>query len=159
MAYHLDDYSAGGDTVGPVDFLVLEFPGTDFNGEIMRNLADLVAAGTIRIIDLVVVAKSKYGSVATMEMQELHEDVTDALAPLQATISELITRDDLAAIADKLVNDSTAAVMLFENVWAVKTMQAMLKANGRVLAHERIPHEVVAEAIEDIASMRIAEAA
>jgi len=159
MAYHLDDYSAGGDSVGPVDFLVLEFPGTDFNGEIMKNIADLVAAETIRIIDLVVVAKSKYGSVATLEMQELTGDASDALAPLQATISELITRDDITAIAEKLVNDSTAAVILYENVWAVKTMQAMLKANGRVLAHERIPHRVVAEAIEDIASMRSAQLA
>jgi len=154
MAYHLDDYSAGGDSVGPVDFLVLEFPGTNFNGEIMRNLVDLIAADTIRIIDLVVVAKSKFGSVATMELQELHQDASDALAPLQATISELITRDDIAAVADKLDNDSTAAVMLYENVWAVKTMQAMLKANGRVLAHERIPHRVVAEAIEDVSSLR-----
>ena len=155
MAYQLED----ADSIGPVDFFVVEFPGTDFNGEIMGNIAELVAAGTIRIIDLVVVAKSKYGSVATMEVQELTGGAMDVLAPLQATISELITRDDINAIADKLVNDSTAAIFLFENVWAVKTMQAMLKANGRVIAQERIPHAVVAEAVEDIAAMRSAQLA
>jgi len=150
---------ADAQSVGPVDFLVLQFPGTDFNGEIMGQIADLVAAGTIRIIDLVVVAKSKYGSVATMEMQELSKDVSDALAPLQATISELITRDDLTAIAEELENDTTAAVMLYENVWAVKTMQAMIRAKGRVLAFERIPHEVVVEALDDVTALRVAEAA
>jgi hypothetical protein len=143
-------------SVGPVDFLVLEFQGNNFNGDIMRNLIELVAAGTIRIIDLVVVTKSMYGSVSTMEMQELVGDASDALAPLQATINEMITRDDLSAIAEELANNTTAAVLLYENLWAVKTMKSMIEANGRLLAFQRIPHQVVVEALQDIAAMRIA---
>jgi len=145
-----------GEPTGPVDFLVLEFPGDKFDGSIMRNITDLVAAGIIRIIDLVVVTKSKYGSVASMEMQELSGEANDALAPLQAVISEMITRDDINGIADKLANGTTAAMLLFENTWAVKTQQAMLAANGRVIAFERIPHEVVVGALEDISAMRLA---
>ena len=119
-------------SIGPVDFIVLEFPGNNFNGDIMRNLHELVAAGTIRIIDLVVISKSQLGSVSTLELQELSKETVDALAPLKATISEIITRDDLNAIGEELANNSTAAVMLYENAWAVKTMEAMVNANGRL---------------------------
>jgi len=145
-------------TIGPVDFLVLEFQGNHFNGDIMRNLHELVAAGTIRIIDLVVITKSQLGSVSTLEMQELGMENSEALAPLQATISEMITRDDLTAIGEELANNSTAAVLLYENLWAVKTMEAMINAKGRLLAFQRIPHQVVVEALQDIAAMRMAAA-
>jgi len=143
-------------TIGPVDFLVLEFQGNHFNGDIMRSLHELVAAGTIRIIDLVVITKSQLGSVSTLELQELGMESSEALAPLQATISEMITRDDLTAIGEELANNSTAAVLLYENVWAVKTMEAMVNAKGRLLAFQRIPHQVVVEALQDIEAMRLA---
>ncbi len=145
-------------TVGPVDFLALEFPGNRFNGEIMRNLYELVAAGTIRIIDLVVVTKSQVGSVATMELHEVGGEASAVLAPLQATVSEIITRDDINAIVNELTTTTTAAILVYENLWAVKTMQAMLDADGRMLAFQRIPHQVIVEALQDVAAMRVAAA-
>jgi hypothetical protein len=68
----------------------------------------------------------------------------------------MITRDDINAIVDELANNTTAAVLVYENLWAVKTMQAMLDADGRMLAFQRIPHQVVVEALMDIAAMRVA---
>jgi hypothetical protein len=141
--------------LGPIDILALEFPGNRFKGEILRNLYDLVAAGTIRIIDLLVVTKSESGRVATLELHELGEESSPVFTPLHASISQMITEEDTKAIGEQLRLNSSAAVLLFENSWAVNLKQALLNANGRLLVFERIPHEVVQEALEDLASSGI----
>jgi hypothetical protein len=140
-------------TLGPIDFLALEFPGNKFNGDILANLLDLVQAGVIRIIDLVVILKDQDGSVFVRELQELDPDAVRVLDPLQVEVTSMITRTDIDHIAAGLGNNSTAAAMLFENVWALKTMQAMIDADGRLLMFERIPHDVVEGALEDIAAL------
>jgi hypothetical protein len=136
--------------LGPIDILALEFPGNRFKGEILRNLYDLVAAGTIRIIDLLIVTKSETGRVATLEMHELGEEPSAVLAPLKASINQMITEEDTKEIGELLRPNSSAAVLLFENSWAVKVKQAMLDANGRMLVFERIPHDVVHDALEEL---------
>lgn len=156
MSDHNNDVEVETLTVGPTDFLVMEFPGNKFNGDILGDLRELVEAGTIRIIDLVVVSKSIHDSVSIMELQELGAEASDVLAGLQATINQLITRDDINSIAAKLANNSTAALLLYENSWAVKTMKALVEADGRVLAYQRIPHELMIEAINDVAALRLA---
>jgi Family of unknown function (DUF6325) len=139
--------------LGPIDFLALEFPGNKFKGEILPDLLELVEAGIIRIIDLVVVLKDPDGVVTVRELQELDPDAIRVFDPLKVEVTSMITRADIDMIADQLANNSTAGVMLFENVWALKTKQAMLDANGRLLMFERIPHEVVEEALEEMAVM------
>ena len=76
--------------------------------------------------------------------------------PLQADVSQMITRADIDMIAGQLAENSTAGIMLIENLWAKKTMQAMLDANGRMVMFERIPHDVVEEALTDIAALAVA---
>lgn len=138
--------------LGPIDILVLEFKGNNFSGEILRNLTDLVAAGTIRIIDLVLITKGDSGLIAAMEISDLGKEAREELAPLRATISQMLTNDDIYAIGHKLGEGTTAAVMLYENTWAVQTKKAMIEANGRVLAFERIPHEIIVQSLEDLAA-------
>jgi hypothetical protein len=140
-------------TLGPIDFLALEFPGNKCDGSILANLLDLVQAGTIRIIDLVVILKDQDGNVIVRELQELDPDSIRVLDPLQVEVRSMITRNDVDAIAAVLANNSTAAAMLFENLWAVRTKQAMLDADARLLMFERIPHEVVEEALSDMAAI------
>jgi hypothetical protein len=140
-------------TLRPIDFLALEFPGNKFDGSVLTNLLELVQAETIRIIDLVVIVKDPQGNVLVREIKELDPDTVRILDPLQIEVTSMITRNDIDAIAAGLDNNSTAALMLFENLWALKTKQAMLDRNARLLMFERIPHEVVEENLADMAAI------
>jgi hypothetical protein len=140
-------------TVGPIDFLALEFPGNKFDGSILTSILELVQAEIVRVIDLVVILKDRDGNVIVRELKELDPDTVRILDPLEVEVTSMITRNDIDAIAGGLDNNSTAAALLFENLWAIKTMQAMLDANARVLMFERIPHEVVEENLMEIAAI------
>jgi hypothetical protein len=142
-------------TYGPIDFIALEFPGNRFQGEILPDLLELVEKGIIRIIDLVVIMKDQ-GAVIVRELRELDAAHIDMFNPLQAEVSQMITRADIDMIAEQLAENSTAGIMLIENLWAKKTAQAMLDANGRLVMFERIPHDVVEEALADIAALATA---
>ncbi len=143
-------------TLGPIDLIALEFPGNRFRGEILPELFELVDKGIIRIIDLVVIMKSE-GQVTVRELRELDVAHIEMFNPLQADVSQMITRDDIDMIAEKLADNSTAGIMLIENLWAKKTQQAMLNANGRLVMFERIPHDVVEAALADIAELAAAK--
>jgi hypothetical protein len=133
---------------GPVDFLALEFDNLKLKGEIMPALIELVEKKIVRVIDLVVVQKDANGKHAALELQQLAPEVIAIFDPLMAEISGIIQVEDVDAIAELMENDTTAALLLFENLWAIKFKEAVLRANGRLLAQERIPHEVVEEAME-----------
>jgi hypothetical protein len=117
----------------------------------------LVDKGIIRIIDLVVIMKDQ-GEVIVRELRELDAAHIDMFNPLKAEVSQMITRTDIDMIAEQLAENSTAGLMLIENLWAKKTQQAMLDANGRLVMFERIPHDVVEEALADIATLTTTEA-
>ena len=139
-------------TFGPIDFIALEFTGNQFRGEILTDLTELVSDEVIRILDLVIVLKDEQGAVVVRELQELETATLQIFDPLKAEISGMVTADDIKMIGEKLQNNTTAAIMLFENLWAVKVKQAMLDANGRVVMQVRIPHEIVTEALEELAA-------
>jgi uncharacterized membrane protein len=139
-------------TYGPIDFIALEFPGNRFRGEILPELFELVDKGIIRIIDLVVIMKDQ-GEVIVRELRELDAAYIAMFDPLQADVSQMITDSDIAMIAEKLADNSTAGILLIENLWAKRTMQAMLDADGRLVMFERIPHDVVEEALADIVEL------
>jgi hypothetical protein len=136
---------------GPVDFIALEFKGNQFSGEIMPALKDLIDNKTIRVIDLVVVMKDAEGNVTSNEVRELNQHVITTFDPLKAEISGMIKVADIQMIAEKLEPNCTAALMLFEHLWAVRFKETLVKANGRLLMNERIPENVVEEALQDLA--------
>jgi uncharacterized membrane protein len=143
-------------SLGPIDFIALEFPGNQFKGEIVPNLIELVEREVIRIYDLVIVTKRADGVVEVRELQELDPAELSIVDPFRADVSHLIAEQDIQAIAENLSSNSTAALMLIENLWAKKTKQAMEDANGRLLLFERIPHDVVEEALAEIAALAAA---
>lgn len=143
-------------TLGPVDFIALEFPGNRFKGEILPDLLDLVEREVIRIFDLLIITKDPDGTVHVRELQELDPAEMSIVDPFKADVSQMITELDIQAIAEKLENNSTAGLMLIENLWAKKTMQSMVDANGRLVMFERIPHDVVEEALSDIKALATA---
>ena len=142
-------------TYGPIDFIALEFPGNRFKGEILPDLFELVDKEIIRIIDLVIITKAQ-GQVTVRELRELDPGHIEMFNPLKAEANQMITDGDIAMIAEKLADNSTAGILLIENLWAKKTQQAMLDANGRLVMFERIPHDVVEEALEEIAALATA---
>ena len=136
--------------IGPVDIAIIAFPGNDFRGEIAPALADLVDAGTIRIIDIAFAGKSASGDTVGFELTELDPEVQKGLDKLGIEVQGLLTEDDLKSIADTLEPDSSAAMIVWENVWARKVTQAMRDAGGVLLAFDRVPHEVVQAAREAV---------
>ena len=139
-------------TYGPVDFVALEFKGNQFKGEIFPEIMNLVNNGVVRIIDMIVVRKDADGKVTHQEMQETDKSVLAVFDPLKAEISGMIQVEDIEMIGEKLENNCTAAVILFENLWAVNFVKAVENANGRSVMHVRIPHEDVVEVMENITS-------
>jgi uncharacterized membrane protein len=134
--------------IGPVDYAVIAFPGNQFTGEIAPALGELVDAGTIRIIDIAFVGKDDDGTAVAMELTELDPQVQEALDTIGIEVGGLFNEDDLADIADSLEPGSSAAVLVWENVWARKVAQTLRDAGGELVAFERIPHEIVQAARE-----------
>jgi Family of unknown function (DUF6325) len=131
------------DEIGPVDYLIVAFPGNRFQGEIAPALADLVDAGTIRIIDLAFVSKDESGDVGAFELTDLDPEVREGLENLGVEVTGLFNEDDLMAAAEELDPNSSAALLVWENVWAKGVAQAMRDAGGEVFDFGRLPHEVV----------------
>ena len=136
------------DEIGPVDYAVIAFPGNRFRGEIGPALSDLVENGTIRIIDIAFVGKNPDGDVVALELTEFDPDVQASLDSAEIEVGGLLNEDDLISTADALEPDSSAALIVWENVWARRVTQAMRDAGGVPVAFERIPHEIVQAARE-----------
>jgi hypothetical protein len=139
-------------TLGPVDFIALEFPGNRFRGEILPDLFELVDKEIIRIIDLVIIRKDE-GEVTVRELHELEPGNIELFNPLKIEANQMITDLDIEMIAGQLADNSTVGLLLIENLWAKKTQQAMQDAKSRLLMFERIPGEVVEEALSDITAL------
>jgi uncharacterized membrane protein len=135
-------------TYGAVDLLALEFHTDQLKGEIVPELLELVRNKIVRLIDLVVIRKYEDGHHEALEMQQLAPDLLSVFDPLEVEISGIIQIEDIEGIAEAMEKGTSAAVLLVENVWAIKFAEAVLRANGRLLLHDRIPFEVVNEALD-----------
>jgi uncharacterized membrane protein len=129
--------------LGPVDYMIVAFPGNQFKGEIAPALAKLVENGTIRIIDLAFVAKDSEGDVAAFELTDIDPEVQKGFENMGVEVNGLFNDDDLRAAGEELEPNSSAALLVWENVWARDVAQALRNAGGELLDFERLPHEVV----------------
>lgn len=134
--------------IGPVEYMIVAFPGNEFRGEIAPALAELVESGTIRIVDLTFVVKDGDGSVAALELSDLKPEIADAFSAFGAAPGNLFNEEDLMAAGEELEPNSSAALLVWEDLWAVKFAEAIRNANGVILDHDRIPHEVVKAALD-----------
>ncbi len=140
---------------GPVELVIIKFPGNEFTGEIAPALAELIDNGTIRIIDLLFVIKDADGVVGVVELDGLSEAVVAVFEPIAQHDDELLAQADGEYIGEVLEPNSSAMMLLFENAWAARFATAAANANGEVLLNERIPRavidEVLAAAAEELA--------
>jgi uncharacterized membrane protein len=137
-------------TYGPIDYIVLEFENNKLKGEIIPTIVELIENKTIKVIDLVIIQKDQDGNHAVVELQELDSETLAIYDPLQAEVTGLIQVEDIDLIAEKMDNGTTAAALLFENLWAIKFKEAVLRADGKVLEQVRLRHEDVEEALEKL---------
>ena len=129
---------------GPVEIAVLEFPGSEFNGEIVPALAELVDDGIVTIIDLVLVTKELDGSLTTIEISDLDADAQAAFGQLDGEVNGLLSEEDLDTASEVLSPGSSAMLIVWENTWARRLVDAIGGSGGRLVAHDRIDAETVA---------------
>jgi hypothetical protein len=138
-------------SIGPVDLLVVKFPGNQFTGEVGPALKELVDAGTVRIIDLLFAITDPQGNIAVVELSDLEGAAQGEFDPIVTDQTGLLTHDDARQLAASLGPDSSGAILLFENTWATKFRDALLGAGGQVVALERIPKAAVDAMIDSAA--------
>ncbi|MFN8471062.1 MAG: DUF6325 family protein [Anaerolineae bacterium] len=138
---------------GPVDLLVVEFKGNHFTGKALREIHQLVSDGFIRVIDMVILTKDAEGNLAKMEITDVKPEIASDLDLLKPAISQMLTMGDIDDIGALLDNETTAGVLLYENVWATKALEAIKDAGGKLVIAQRIPHEDILAAVEELKAM------
>ena len=136
------------DKLGPVDYLVVEFPAgaSNFTGEMAKELVALVDAGTIRVIDVLILTKNEDGTVDAMELSDIEE--LGELQKVEAQLAELLAEDDVIQLAAAMEPGSVAGVLIWENLWAAPFAAAARRSGGQLIANGRIPIQAIIASIE-----------
>jgi hypothetical protein len=138
------------DEMGPIDYIVVEFPGSKMTGEGFPLLVDLVDRGIIRIIDLVFVTKDLDGSVRGIAIADLDSDGKLDLAAFEGASSGLLGEDDVQEASDVLEPGSSAGILVYENVWAGPFASAVRRGGGQLVASGRIPVQALLAALDAV---------
>lgn len=136
------------DELGPVDYLVVEFPGSQFNGEILPELADLVQRGIVRVLDLVIIKKDADGTFEAFEFGDPDAGPLGEIRELEKELADLLSEDDVLAVADALEPGSAAGLLVYENLWAAPFAAAVRRSGGQLVANGRIPVQALLGTIE-----------
>jgi Family of unknown function (DUF6325) len=136
-----------GPEIGPIDYILVEWPGRQPNGEVAPHLVDLVDRGLIRILDLLFIAKDEDGSVAALEISDIGGEVTE-LAVFEGASSGLLGDEDVEQAGGVLEPGTSAALLVFENSWAAPFVGAVRRSGGELVASGRIPAEDVLAALD-----------
>jgi hypothetical protein len=136
------------DSLGPVDYIVVEFPAgaSNFTGEMAKELLALVDAGTIRVIDVLILTKNEDGTVDAMELSDIEE--LGELQRVEAQLAELLAEEDVENLAAAMDPGSTAGVLIWENLWASPFASAVRHSGGQLIATGRIPIQAIIASIE-----------
>ena len=136
------------DQLGPVDYLVVEFPGSNFNGEILPELVDLVQRGIVKVLDLVLIKKEEDGSFEAFEFDDIEDGVLGELRELERELADVLSEEDVASVAEALEPGSTAGLLVYENLWAAPFASAVRRSGGQLIANGRIPVQALIAAME-----------
>lgn len=136
------------DEIGPVDYAIVAFPGSRFTGRIAPALAELADNGTIRIIDVAFIRKNEDGTIEGFDLDEIEAEVRVGFETAGVAGETLFNEDDVLAAAAELEPGSSAAMIVWENLWARKIADAVRAADGRLVDFGRIPHATVVAARE-----------
>ena len=135
------------DEMGPIDYILVEWPGRQPNGEAAPHLVDLVERGIIRVLDLAFITKDEDGNVAGMEISEIADQVEE-MRIFEGASSDLLSDDDVAEAAEALEPGTSAALLVYENRWAAPFAAAVRRSGGQLVASGRIPVQEMIAALE-----------
>ena len=135
-------------TIGPVEYIIVGFPGNEFNGKIAPELIALVESETVRILDLIFIGKDADGNVVSFEIDDL--DALAGFADLEGEVGGLIGAEDIEFAAAQLEPNSSAALLIWEDVWAAPFAKAVRDSGGVLLQGARIPHELIEPALSSL---------
>jgi hypothetical protein len=133
--------------MGPIDYLIVEWPGRQPNGEAAPHLIDLVDRGLIRIIDLAFIAKDEDGTVSRLEIADLGDEV-EAFAEFEGASTGLLSEDDAGEAANALEPGTSAALLVYENLWAAPFASALRGSGAQLVASGRIPVQDLIDALD-----------
>jgi hypothetical protein len=136
------------DELGPVDWIVVEFPGSKFNGQIAPALLDLVERDLIRVLDLLVLKKDADGSLEAFELSDLDQGEIGDLRTYESELAMLLSEEDVTSLAAAIEPGSSAGVLVWENTWAAPFASAVRRSGGQLVASGRIPIQALLAAIE-----------
>ena len=136
------------DQLGPVDYLVVEFPGSNFNGEILPELTALVQQGIVRVLDLILITKEEDGSYDAFEFDDIEDGVLGELREFERELADVLSADDVANVAQAMEPGSTAGLLVYENLWAAPFASAVRRSGGQLIADGRIPVQALLGALE-----------
>ena len=136
-------------SVGPVEYVILGFPGNKFTGQIVPELAKLIDSGLIRLIDLTFISKDSAGEVQVVEYDAVEE--LAAFAGLDAEVGGILTGEDIAHAALSLEPNTSAALLIWEDTWAAPFAAAVRDASGVILEGARIPRDIIEQAMDALA--------
>ncbi|MFE0699082.1 DUF6325 family protein [Streptomyces sp. NPDC058872] len=148
----MSDAFEGTDEVGPIDYVIVEFPGNRMTGEGFPLLVDLVDRGLIRILDLTFVRKDEDGTVTGLEIADLTGDGELDLAVFEGASSGLLGQDDLEEAATALEPGNSAGILVYENLWAAPFAAALRRGGARMVASGRIPVTDLVAALDETES-------
>lgn len=135
--------------LGPIDYLVVEYPEGKMTGEALPHLLDLVAKGTIRMIDVALLTKTTGdGTFEIIRPADLVAAGSPEFAILEGVATGLLTDDDLSQVSDIMADDSSAVVFVYENAWAAPMATALRRAGGQLISSGRIPVQAILEALQ-----------
>ena len=136
------------DELGPVDYIVVEFPAgaSHFSGEMASELAALVDAGTIRVLDVLVLQKDDDGNVDALEIEDLDE--LDEFRAIETELAEILAADDVEHLAAAMEPGTVAGVLIWENTWAAPFASAARRSGGQLVASGRIPVQALLASFE-----------
>ncbi|WP_240802544.1 DUF6325 family protein [Streptomyces sp. A0642] len=140
--------------VGPVEYLVVAFPGSRFTGAIAPALAEAVASKAVRILDLTFVYRTEDGALETVELEDLDPDDLISFEPVEGEVTGLLNSDDIRALGESVPPGSSAALIVWEDLWALPLTEAVRASGGLLVAHERIPADVAEAAVAAAVSAR-----
>jgi len=139
-------------TLGPLEYLVIEFEGNHFTGEILPELKALRDRDIVRLVDLVFMQKDMDGNLTVRELSDLNDEEAKSYGPLAGDMLSLLSPEDIEDAASTVPNNSAAAIALLEHVWAVQLKEKILKAHGRFLGEGLVPASEVEALSQEMAA-------
>ena len=136
------------DELGPVDWIVVEFPGSRFSGQIAPALLDLVERDLVRVLDLLVLKKDADGTLEAFELSDLDEGEIGELRTYESELAMLLSEEDVNSLAAAIEPGSSAGVLIWENIWAAPFASAVRRSGGQLVASGRIPIQALLAVVE-----------